>query len=164
MGMVSAFGFAQNAVPVKNQAGIEAIGNMVLDARYLNSVQAGMTPNVVKQLENLVSVWDVTQHELFDGRPGDLFHITFKSEQGAITALYDDEGQLIMALERFKDVALPYAVSSSIVEEYPEWEIVKNRYSVRYQFNDESRKVLKVLIRKGNQRQWLKIGPSGIIS
>lgn len=163
MGMVS-FGFAQNSYPDFDLSKFRDFVTIGSNYEYLNDVQNGLTPNQVKYLEDLVSYWDVTQAEKFDSRRGEPFNVTFMLEYGHITASYDSKGKIVSAMERFSDFAIPKSVGNEVLRQYPDWKIVKNRYSVWYGQNDRTKRIFKLLIRKGNQKKWLKVDSSGGIS
>jgi len=162
LGMVN-FGFAQNANPDFNLSKFRKLSMIGSNYEYLNEVQDGLTPGQVKYLENAVSHWDVSTSNKFDGRKGELFNVTFKLKDGNIHALYDNNGKIVSAIERFSNFAMPKSVSNEILKQYPNWKIVKNRYSVLYDCSKLVKKKFKVLLRKGNQEKWLRIDSSGKI-
>lgn len=157
---MSIFTSAQNSQP-----GYEAkflnVGPLKTNYVYLHKVQNNLTPNHVRYLENVVSYWDVTGLEKFDKQNEQPFEVTFKSSHGAITASYDNEGKILSAVERFRDIALPNNLSILIAREYPKWEISKSRYSIIYTRAHEPQKRFRVQIRKGKLKQWLTIDTSG---
>ena len=163
MGMTSMV-FAQNSYPRFELSKFRDLGRIATNYEYLDEVQNGLTPDQVKYLENLASYWDVTRTAEFDGRRGQPFSVTFKTERGQIIAAYNSKGKIVSAMERFSDFAMPKTVSKAILKEYPNWKVIKNRYSVWYDLDGRTKKIFKVRIRKGNQKKWLMIDPSGNIS
>lgn len=164
--MVTATSFclAQNSHSNFELSKFRDLGSIGLDYDYLNEVQNGLTPNQVKYLENLVSYWDVTRSKKFDGRKHTWFSVTFKLEGGHIEAFYNSKGKIISATERFSNFALPKPVIIAIVKKYPNWNVIKNRYSVWYKQGSRTKKRFKVQIKKDGQKKWLKIDSSGKIS
>ena len=161
---LACFGFAQNANPDFELSKFRNFGAIGSNYEYLNDVQNSLTPNQVKYLENLVSYWDVTKSEKFDGRIGEPFSATFKLEGGQIKAFYDGQGKIVSATERFSNFALPKQVAAAIVKQYPDCIIVKNRYFVRYSRSYRTKRIFKVQIKKGNKKKWLKVDSVGSIS
>lgn len=161
--MASNFCLAQNSHSNFELEKFSDLEGQSFNHDYLDKVKHSFWPNQVKYLENLVSHWDVTQSKKFDGRKGQSFSVTFKSESGLIVANYDSKGKIVSAMEQFGNFALPKSVSISIVRQYPNWEIVKNKYSLRYNVGNSTKKSFKVQIRKGNHKKWIKIHPSGSI-
>jgi len=158
---ITSFGFAQNSYPHFELSKFRDLGAMDTNYEYLNDVQNELTPSQVKYLENLASYWDVTRSLEFDGRRGHPFSVTFKTEHGQIIANYNSKGKIVSAMERFSDFAIPKSVGRAILKEYPNWKIVKNRYSVWYDHDGRTKKLFKVRIRKGKQKKWLSIDSSG---
>jgi|GEM_PF-1153118 len=163
LGMVN-FGFAQNANPDFNLSKFRKLSMIGSNYEYLNEVQDGLTPGQVKYLENAVSHWDVSTSNKFDGRKGELFNVTFKLKDGNIHALYDNNGKIVSAIERFSNFAIPKSVGREVLKQYPDWKIVKNRYSVWYGRKYRTKRIFKLLISKGNQKKWLKVDTTGSIS
>ncbi len=163
MGMLS-FGFAQNSNPKFNLSTYRELGISGSNYNYLNEVQDGLKPRQVKYLENVASNWDVSSSRQFDGRKGEPFSVTFKLKNGNLYASYDSKGKIVSAIERFSNFAMPKSVGNEILRQYPNWKIVTNRYSILYYRNKRTKKSFKVLVRKGKQKKWLKIDPSGKIT
>jgi len=161
---IASFGFAQNPHPSFDLSKFRDFVTIGSNYEYLTDVQNGLTPNQVKYLEDLVSYWDVTQIEGFDARKGKPFSATFKLERGHIVACYDRDGKIVSAMERFSNFAMPKSVSITILEEYPNWKIIKNRYSVWYNLGDRTKRIFKVQLRKGHQKKWIKVDSSGRLS
>ncbi|MGI9550747.1 MAG: hypothetical protein ACR2MT_06065 [Aurantibacter sp.] len=163
LGMAS-LGFAQNSIPNFDYLKYKDLGTLSSNYEYLNEVQNGLTPNQIKYLENVVSYWDVTKSEKFDGRRGERFNVTFKSNRGQIIAYFDRNGKVVRAKEQFRNFALPKQVGIALAKKYPNWTVIKNRYTVLYTKDGQSKKIFKVQISKDKQKKWLKIDPSGRIS
>lgn len=162
MGTMS-FGFAQNSNPKFQLSKFRNLDGFETNYEYLNDVQQGLTPRQVKYLENLVSYWDISKSKKFDGRKGQTFGVTFKSEKGYITADFDRNGKIVSAVERFSDFALPKEFGRVILEQYPKWQIARNRYSVWYERGEAIKKSFKVQIQNGDRKKWVKIDPFGDI-
>lgn len=158
------FGFAQNANPDFNISKFRELGAPGSNFKYVNEVQDDLTPGQVKYLEQVVANWDVSTSRKFDGRKGNPFNVTFKLQDGNIDAFYDNKGKVISAMERFQDFAMPKSVGNEILRQYPNWKIIKNRYSVWYCSGNQPKKNFKVLIQKGKHKRWLRIDSSGKIS
>jgi len=162
VGMAS-FCFAQNYSSNFDLSKFKGFSTDYSNSEYLNEVQNSLTPNQVRFLENIVSNGDVTKSKKFDGSKGEELEVTFKSDYGYVVASYDDQGKLIMAVERCKDFALPGSTSLAIVKQYPNWSIVKSRYSILYTRGNRTMKNFKVKIKKENQKKWIRIDMSGNI-
>lgn len=161
--IMASFGFAQNSNTNFESSKFKALGALGLNYEYRNKVQNSLTPNQVKYLEDVVSHWDVAKSEGFDDRKVEPFNVTFKLEDGYIMATYNSKGKVVSAFERFRNFALPKPVAVAIARQYPDWQVVKNKYSLLYNKGKRAKKALKVKIKKGNQKKWLKIDLSDSI-
>ena len=166
LGMVTAtsFSLAQNSNSNFELSKFRDFGTISSHYEYLDDVQNGLTPNQVKYLENVVSYWDVTRSKKFDGRKGESFSVNFKTANGHIEAFYNGKGKIVSVTERFRNFAMPKPVSIAIAKQYPNWKVIKNRYSVWYTLGNRTKKRFKVQIGKNSQKKWLKIDSSGKIS
>jgi hypothetical protein len=157
-------GFAQYSSTNLDQSFLKGVGSRNINSEYLEEVQDYGTPRQVKQLEKVVTLLDLTKFPQFESRQGTFFNVTFKSQLGHITASYDEQGKVLSATEQFTNFALPYEVGVAIVREYPQWEITKSIYKVKYTKGQEPKKYFKVQISNDNEVKWLDIGSEGIIS
>lgn len=162
IGIVS-FGFSQNSYPNFELSKFNDIGAVSSNYEYLNEVQNGLTPNQVRYLENVVSYWDVTNSEKIKGLRGEPFNVTFKSGRDQIVAFYNSKGKVVRAKEQFKNFALPKPVRITLARQYPNWKVLKNRYSILYIKDNRPKKSFKVQISKDSQKKWLTIDSSGRI-
>lgn len=156
IGMTS-LGFAQYSLPEFSNPFNNNIRSVNADVDYLDKVQGGSTPSQVKRMEKMVSNWDATKSSKFDKKKDELFSATFKSGQGYVSAYYDNQGNIIIAEERFKNVSLPYHVARGIIKENPGWVIAQTKYILQYQDGQVGRRLYKVIIVKGNKTKRLKI-------
>jgi hypothetical protein len=140
------------------------VGPLNANYDYLAEVQNSITPNQVKYLEKVVADWEATKSPKFDGSLEQSFEVTFKSNLGYIATSYDNQGRILMAEERFKNISLPYGVGISIAKKYPDWSIGKTRYTLRYTRGSAPKKRFNVQISNGNLKKWLKIDASGKLS
>lgn len=130
------------------------------DNSYLSLVKEEATSNHVRFLEDKVSRCDVTKLSKFDGR-SETFEVVFKANKGSIIATYDNKGNVLTTIERFKDVKIPVIVRNTVYQEYPGWTTHGNSYSVSYIKNEGAKKIYKIQIRKGNLKKKLKIDSEG---
>lgn len=158
---ITSLGLAQDSYPKLNYSLLEGLGALGSNYEYLNEVQNGHTPSQVKFVENMVSYWDVRKSEDFKGLKNQPFEATFRSGLGSIVASYDSDGKILTAKERFKNITLPKRLQIAIVKQYPNWSIVKNRYTLRYTEGKAPKKQFKIKIKKENQRKWLKVNSVG---
>ena len=116
-----------------------SLNNEPYNEEYLISVREASTPDEVLESQTMVSEFDVTKAEGFEGRNAP-FTTVFKFNKGIVRAQYDQNGQLISSVEDFTDVRLPMEVRNEVFNRYgEEWELVDNRYSVHYTRGKEAK-------------------------
>ena len=94
----------------------------------------------------------------------DNYRVSFFIPEGRIIAAYNKVGKILGTTERFKNIKLPKTVLRSILEQYPNWEIVEDAYKVDYA--DKSgiaRKQYKVKLMNGGKKIVEKFDENGDI-
>lgn len=162
--VMTSAGFAQFSSTKLDQSYLKGGESLNTNIEYLNEVQNNGTPRQVKQLEEVVTLLDLTKFPQFEEGKGTHFNVTFKSYLGQITASYDENGKVLSATEQFKNFALPYDVAVAILKEYPQWEITKSIYKLKYTNGQEPKKDFRVQISNGSQDKWIDISSKGNIS
>ncbi|WP_026916159.1 hypothetical protein [Christiangramia portivictoriae] len=94
-----------------------------------------------------------------DIQSGDVV-VTLRSNKGYLEATYDEKGNLLKTSQVFKDIALPALVRNEIFGEYMGWTMTRNKYQARGLRDQLDEEKYIVVLRKGNDRQRLKIIPS----
>lgn len=90
---------------------------------------------------------------------GDIY-VTVTGSRGQLTALFDQDDQLVNTIQKFKDVPLPFDVRNEVYAQFKGWTISKNKY-VAYgkQANIDNEKYI-VYLEKDKARERIKITPS----
>ena len=129
--------------------------------KYLNAIDNKETAVPVKMLQEKVALYDVKTSELFSDEY-DTYTVSFFIPDGKIVAAYDKDGKIIRTIEKFKNVKLPYNVSSSIVKRFPNWKMVKDVYKVNYHDNQGlTKNQYKVNLENGDKTMTVKINENG---
>ena len=160
LGMTS-LGYAQYSSSEFDITKFSGIDLPVTNVEYLNEVQNNVTPNYAKFLEYIAADWDVSKSSKFDGRKDQLFDVTFKSHRGYIVASYDNDGKVVLARERFKNMALPKPILVAISKRYPNWVVAKTSYSLLYNRGIETAKNYRIKLRKGGRVKRLRVDADG---
>ncbi|MCK0178490.1 nicotinate-nucleotide adenylyltransferase [Flavobacteriaceae bacterium S0862] len=103
--------------------------------KYLSAVDANVVDMNVKNLEEQVAMYNVKNTDLYSDEY-DSYSVTFYIPDGYIVAAYDDEGNLLRTIERFKDVKLPMNIRNKVTKKYPNWAIASDVYTVKYESKD----------------------------
>lgn len=162
--VMTSVGFAQFSTTKLDQSYLREEASLNTNIEYLNEVQNRETPRQVRQLEEVVTLLDLSRFPQYEEGGESNINVTFKSYLGRITALYDANGKIISVTEQFKNFALPYELAVAILKEYPQWEITKSFYKMKYITGQGPKKDFRVQISNGKEARWLDISSEGDIS
>ena len=152
-------GFAQtNGNQVEELSGVTV---RPINLSYLNAVHDERMPESVAALENRAARYDITTSDVYE-RDFEAYEVVFEQSNGSIIATYDNRGQIIESLERFKDVTLPYEIRNTIQKLHPGWTIHSDVYLVSYYLDKGVDKVCKVQLRKDGKKKNIKLNLSSI--
>ena len=142
---------------------VEVLPEVELDVnyKYLNAVNSNYVPEAVKNLENKVAFYSLTESDFYNVE-FDTYHVKFFIPKGKIVADYDKNGEIIGTFEQFKNVRLPNSVLISIYKRYPEWNIVEDAYMVDY-FDGIAKKEYKIKLKNKNKKKTIRIDDVGEI-
>lgn len=128
--------------------------------KYLNEVDYTEAPMPVRILERKAAEFKAEGHDLFVDEFG-TYAVSFFIPEGRVVALYNDKGEIIKTVERYKDVQLPDDVQYALITEYPDWEVVKDIYHVKFNHKKGVDKYFVVRLKKGDKSLRLKIDDQG---
>ena len=131
--------------------------------QYLDAIASEDVAESVQMLEKEVAFYDLKESDLYNDE-FDNYRVSFFIPEGRIIAAYNKVGKILGTTERFKNIKLPKTVLRSILEQYPNWEIVEDAYKVDYA--DKSgiaRKQYKVKLMNGGKKIVEKFDENGDI-
>jgi hypothetical protein len=128
--------------------------------KYLRAVDNKEAAPPVKMLERKAAAYDVRNSQFYTD-DYDTYSISFYLPNGYVLAVYDASGKLLRSAERYKDIALPLAVKTAVVTQYPNWGITKDVYVVTYSEDSGAAKVYKLVLQNGNKRMRVKLNERG---
>ena len=129
--------------------------------KYLKSIRNPTEEaQPVQMLQRQAAAFDVKNSEYYEDEY-DTYFISFYIPQGKILAAYDKDGKLLRTAEKFRNVALPTAVTQSVTKRFPQWAISKNVYLVSYYRAEGTKKEYKLLLANGNKRIRVKTNENG---
>ena len=131
-----------------------------MNFKYLDAVDNSEAPMPVKVLEKEAAKFKAEGRDLYVDNYG-TYEVSFYVPKGKLIALYDEEGNVLRTIERFKNVQLPEDVRIAVKSAYPGWEIVKDVYQVNYTVKTGAKKVYKMKLRKGNEVLRIKMDHKG---
>jgi hypothetical protein len=132
----------------------------VINGEYLDKVQEGVFSPLVLNLEEEVARYDVTESPIYN-ETAKIYKIVFRRPNARILATFDNEGTLKHSFEKFKDIACPEKVRNTLYDEFSGWQMKGNTYFVYYDENGELRRVYKIELENGPDRQSIKLCPEG---
>lgn len=132
-----------------------------INLSYLNAVLDEDMPEDVKYLENKAARFDVTTSEIYDSN-FEAYEVMFEQTNGSIMATYDQNGQIIESLERFKDITLPLNIREQLAIQHPGWTIHSDVYLVSYYRDKEMEKKCKIQLRKDGKKKNIKLDLASI--
>jgi hypothetical protein len=128
--------------------------------KYLSAIDNSKAPVPIRILQKEVAMYNVTDTDYYIDEY-ETYNVTFYIPNGRIVAAYDEDGNIIRTIERFKNFQLPEDVRASIDSRYPGWEILKDVYLVNYSPEDGAEKAYKVKLKKGKEVMRVKLDARG---
>ena len=129
--------------------------------KYLNQVDNRSVAVPVKLLERKVATFDVTEQDFYQD-DYDYYTVSFYIPEGKIVAVYDQEGNILRTIEKFKDIKLPKAVRDAVAQRFPNWKLVSDVYRVKYNDNKEANQSYKLKLQNGDKTMRVKIDEDGV--
>lgn len=146
---------------IKAQELLPGVTVVSFNYKYLKSVYDSNAAQPVRLLESKAAGYDLKKSEFYE-EDYDSYYISFYLPEGEVLAFYDNKGKIQHSAERFKNVALPRSVGTTLARNYPGWILSKDFYLVKY-YSDplEVKKVYKLILKKGKERMKLKMNEKG---
>ena len=91
----------------------------------------------------------------------DTFLVFMDIEDASLVATYNEKGKLIKVVEKYDNVKLPKEIVSKVLLEYPNWSIIKDRYSYSQEDGDITRKDYEIILKKDNKVRKIVIAANG---
>lgn len=135
--------------------------NLDVNHVYLNAIESKEVPEIVQMLEKEVAFYDLKVSDFYNDEY-DNYTVSFYIPEGSIIAAYNTEGKILSTVERFKNIKLQKKIVTSILEQYPNWEIVENVYKVDYyDKNGIARKQYNIKLKNSNKHKTVKVDGDG---
>lgn len=158
MGLAS-LGISQVSNDLLEKVKLSDVTIIPLNMEYLDKVHDGPKSERVFTMEKKASRYNIKESPFFNQRGLNMIH--FAQNKGNILATYDDNGKIVSANERYKDLTPPPAVRNAVYKQYPGWDIYGNVYLVSYHHKNGVKKIYKIQIRKDGQKKKLRFDFDG---
>ncbi|MGI9531890.1 nicotinate-nucleotide adenylyltransferase [Lutimonas sp.] len=152
---------AQFYAQVVNDGMLPEVEVRATNYKYLNSIDNSEAAVSVQLLEDMVAKFDVKSSEFYEDG-SDFYRVYFYIPDGKVVAAYDRDGKILYTIEKFKNVALPESVASSVADRFPGWKIAKDVYKVNYDATLGSKKQYKIVLENGKKRIRVKVDDEGV--
>ena len=142
---------------------VEELSEVVVTAvnyKYLNAVDNTEAAIPVQMLERKAAAYNVQESEFYID-DYDFYTVSFFIPDGKIVAVYDADGKIMRTIEKFQDIKLPSAVSKSLAERFPNWEVVSDVYRVTYSEKKGANKSYKLKLKNGDKVMRVKMTDEG---
>ena len=135
---------------------LEGVEMTAPNYNYLAEVrEPGISP-IIGKLELKVANFDLKESSMYN-KIDKAYEVFFENKKGKIVAVYDENGKIISAFERFGDVMVPNAVRETVFQAYPDWKMNGNKYVVTYYHDKGAKKTYHFQLEKNNKRKNLKL-------
>lgn len=144
---------------------IKLLSEVEIHARnynYLKSVKSNDKGSLVNSLEQKVANFDVKSLNL-DKDKYETYKVLFFIPNGKISAVYDNDSQVMRTVEKFSDVPLPIPVVKSVLKKYPGCSISGDDYFVWYRINSGAIKRYKITLIINEKKLKIKTDENGTI-
>lgn len=129
----------------------------MLNASYFEDLNAKNTPSVIKELKQQVAKYNISDSSVFDDSEKATYRVVFKNKQGKLVVIYNNQGEILNSVEKYKNIAIPSDLRIAISKEYPGWAFQENKYSITYNKDNGFNKSYKIELKKGNLKKTLRI-------
>lgn len=134
---------------------------IAVNYKYLDAVDNMEAAIPVQMLEDKVGLYDIRKSELYSDEY-DTYTISFYIPDGKIVAVFDQNGEILRTIEKFKDVKLPRDVLMAVSKRFPGWSVVSDVYRVNYHAKSEiARKMYKITLKNGDETIKIKTDAEG---
>ncbi|MGF1555145.1 hypothetical protein [Paucihalobacter sp.] len=128
-------------------------------AIYSTIMSEAIVSERIHKLQKLVSNYDIKSQSIYTANRPSTYQVNFREGKNKITAIYDHNGQVIESNETFKDVRLPYIISSELAKTYPGWEFSKVQCQINYT-NQNTDVIYKVVLKMNRQKKTVMLNAS----
>ncbi|WMI69393.1 hypothetical protein [Mangrovimonas sp. YM274] len=139
---------------------LEPVEIKIINLDYAKKVIDKNAALGVVNLQKEVANFDLIASELYD-EERNIFPLKFEYKHGKIYATFNEDGIILRSFEKFKNIALPFAVRRTVKELYPNWSLRKTSYEVTYYLDEDVERTYYVQIIKEKQKKVLRLDTSG---
>jgi len=84
-------------------------------------------------------------------------------EGGVLSATFNEKGKLVSVVEKFENARLPEKIRVKLASEYPEWNLIKDKFLYVQKMGEIKRKEYKIIMKKDNKIKRIVVDEDGTI-
>lgn len=147
-------------VKVDIEEPVMSSNNYLVNSKYYDAFDNKIASGHVREFQKVVAKYDIKRSDIYSSNSKSNYTVVFEEGENKIQAEYDQDGRIVKCTELFKDIRLPYAISSDISKQYPGWAFDAVECNITYDNNNNQQVIYKVEIQKGNKKKSLKVNTS----
>ncbi|GAA0753098.1 hypothetical protein GCM10009433_04790 [Psychroflexus lacisalsi] len=89
-----------------------------------------------------------------------IYTISCKSKKGSLIVRFNENGEIIKAVQRFKDIPIPHSIIADIYRDHKGWEVTNVVYRCISKKDKPNKQSFVVKLKKNNKKKKLRISPS----
>ena len=126
------------------------------NADFLNSFASIDISKRILTFQKVAANFDIKKDPVYTRTKPTTYTVTFKESNNEIKNIYSQKGKILSSNQTFTEVRLPYAISSKITKEHPEWAINQVDCTIVYTEGKAVNIAYKVKLKKGNHIKTIK--------
>ncbi len=133
------------------------VKNLMINSNYYKSLDGKITSNKIREFQKVVARYDIKSADIYTPAYQSNYTVVFEEGENQIKAEYNKDGKIVNCSEFFKNIRLPYSISSDIAKNYPGWEFTEVLCNITYDSENNLEVIYKVEIKNGDTRKSLKL-------
>ncbi len=157
--------FAQNEIAYlyAQPENIKSLSELQNNSKYLSFFKTNDLSKRIIKLQKTVANYDISEHAIYDKKDASVYIVEFTEAQNKIIVQYNQDGNIIKSNEKYKNVRLPYSISSQISKSNPGWSFNNNIVTFEYSKDGNIKSQYKVFLEKNNKRKIVLIKTDRIL-
>lgn len=145
---------SNESVFVKSRVKSNTINNEKLS--YSESIKDNEGAFIIQNLENTIAAYNLKEDVIYDSSEKASYSVEFNKKNAKAMVIYDHDGDIITAKEKYKNVKLPYQLAASISNDKPKFYIKNTTVYKKFKKGFGTKTIYKVVISNGNKTKTLK--------
>ena len=133
---------------------------VAVNYKYLSQIDSQESAIPVKFLQRKAATYNIREADYYNDE-FEYYTVSFYIPEGKIVAVYDKNGKIVRTIEKYENIALPMAVTTSVVKRFPKWKISKDVYLLKYNNKKGAKKTYKLTLENGDERLKIKTDADG---